>query len=118
MKLTASDGSANDLFGLSLSLSGSIGLVGAYFDDIGANTNQGSAYVFRSLDTATGTITQNVKLSASDGSASDLFGSSVSQSGSIGLVGAYVDDIGANTNQGSAYVFRNRIRRQARSPRT
>ncbi len=106
VKLTASDGAASDGFGFSVGLSGSIGLVGANFDDIGANSNQGSAYVFRNLDTATGSITENVKLTASDGAASDIFGNSVSQSGSIGLVGANGDDIGANSNQGSAYVFR------------
>jgi autotransporter-associated beta strand protein len=105
-KLIASDGAANDYFGASVSLSGSIGLVGSYNDDIGANTDQGSAYVFRALNTATGTVTQNVKLTASDGAAGDYFGVSVSQSGSIGLVGASGDNVGANGDQGSAYVFR------------
>ena len=107
VKLTASDGAASDFFGTSVSLSGNIGLVGATGDDIGANNQQGSAYVFRSLDTAPGAITQNVKLTASDGAAEDGLGSSVSLAGSIGLVGAYLDDIGANADQGSAYVFRN-----------
>ena len=107
VKLTAADGESQDYFGHSVSLSGSIGLVGAYADNIGANSDQGSAYVFRNLDTATGTVTENVKLTASDGEASDNFGSSVSQSGSIGLVGATGDNIGANFDQGSAYVFRN-----------
>ena len=103
--LLASDGATGDLFGVSSSISGSIGLVGAVYDDIGANTDQGSAYVFRSLNTATGTLTQNVKLTASDGAANDQFGISASQSGSIGLVGAWRDDIGF-VDQGSAYVFR------------
>jgi autotransporter-associated beta strand protein len=102
VKLIASDGAASDQFGISVSLSGSIGLVGAS----GTNPKQGSAYVFRSLDTATGAITQNVKLTASDGAADDLFGISVSLSGRIGLVGASGDDIGTNLEQGSAYVFR------------
>jgi hypothetical protein len=106
-KLVASDGAANDEFGVSVSLSGTIGLVGAYYDDIGANNNQGSAYVFRDLDTATGTVNENAKLVASDGAVNDEFGRSVSLSGTIGLVGAYLDDIGANFDQGSAYVFRN-----------
>jgi autotransporter-associated beta strand protein len=106
VKLTASDGAASDVFGTSVSLSGNIGLVGATGDDIGANNQQGSAYVFRSLDTATGAINQNVKLTASDGAAEDGLGSSVSLAGSIGLVGAYRDTIGANNQQGSAYVFR------------
>ncbi len=106
-KLVASDGALNDRFGYSVSLSGTIGLVGAHWHDIGANADQGSAYVFRNLDTATGTITEHAKLVASDGAAGDSFGYSVSLSGNIGLVGARYHDIGANTDQGAAFVFRN-----------
>ncbi|MBX3740801.1 MAG: DUF5011 domain-containing protein [Akkermansiaceae bacterium] len=98
-KLTASDGAKDDFFGTSVSLFGSIGLVGAYGDD----SYRGSAYIFRNLNTVTGSITQNVKLTASDGAASDLFGTSVSLAGTVGLVGAYGDD----GYRGSAYVFRN-----------
>ena len=105
-KLIASDGVANDLFGVGISLSGNRGLIGASLDDFGSSTNQGSAYVFRNLDTATGTINQDVKLTASDGAASDGFGNTSSQSGSIGLVGARYDD-DTFVDQGSAYVFRN-----------
>ena len=100
VKLTASDGAPNDLFGISVSLSGRIGLVGASGDDIGTNLDQGSAYVFRSLDTATGTITQNVKLTASDGAASDQFGISVSLSGDQFTIGSQ----GKNSNTGKAYT--------------
>ena len=71
-----------------MSQSGSIGLVGAFYDTIGANSAQGSAYVFRNLDTATGTVTQSVKLTASDGAAYDYFGGSVSQSGDQFTIGA------------------------------
>ena len=42
-KLTASDGAANDLFGISVSLDGNYALIGAYHDDSG----KGSAYVFK-----------------------------------------------------------------------
>ncbi len=107
VKLTASDGAASDFFGGGVSLSGSIGLVGARGDTIGTNASQGAAYVFRSLDTATGTVNQNAKLVASDGAADDIFGNSVSISGNTGLVGARADDIGSNADQGSAYIFRN-----------
>ena len=86
--------------------SGSIGLVGAS-DSYVTGTGQGSAYVFRNLDTATGSITQNVTLVSSDGAADDNFGTSVGLSGSIGLVGASTVDIGGILNQGAAYVFRN-----------
>jgi hypothetical protein len=101
-KLVASDGRSSSHLGTSVSLDGAIGLVGAAGDTIGGingNVSQGSAYVFRGLDTATGTITQSAKLLASGGAASDSFGVSVSLSGTIGLVGA--------TGRSSAYVFRN-----------
>ena len=41
-----------------MSLSGTTGLVGAF----SKNSFQGPAYLFRGLDTATGTVTENVKL--------------------------------------------------------
>lgn len=111
LKLIASDGEkgdylfdVGDYFASSVSLSGRIGLVGAELDDIGANPQQGSAYIYRSLDTATGTISETAKLTARDGAAYSGFGSAVSLSGSIGLVGALTDGIGRT---GSAYVFRN-----------
>ena len=108
--LTPSDVATNgyyDYFGSAVSQSGNIGLVGAWGKTVGENVWQGSAYVYRNLDTATGTVTQNVRLTASDGAAYDSFGVAVSQSGNIGLVGAANDTVGAHTDQGSAYVFRN-----------
>jgi hypothetical protein len=101
-KLTAGDGAANDVFGYSVALSGDTAVVGAFRDDIGANTDQGSAYVF----TRSGTNwSQQAKLTAGDGAANDEFGLSVALSGDTAVVGAFQDDIGANTDQGSAYVF-------------
>ena len=101
-KLTASDGAAGELFGISVSISGSSAIVGAYNDNIGANTGQGSAYVFVRSGT---TWTQQAKLTASDGAAGDRFGISVSINGLYAIVGASTDDLGANTAQGSAYLF-------------
>jgi len=101
-KLVASDGLANDNFGFSVFISGDTALVGAYLDDVGAISNQGSAYVFTRSGS---TWTQQAKLTASDGAASDFFGYSVALAGSTALVGAYGDNIGANANQGSGYVF-------------
>jgi hypothetical protein len=45
-KLTASDGVALDVFGLSVAVSGDTVVVGAYRDAVGPNVQQGSAYVF------------------------------------------------------------------------
>ncbi len=69
---------------------------------IGANLNQGSAYLFYRLGTS---WTQQAKLIASDGAGDDRFGSSVSISGDYAMIGAYFDDVGDNSNQGSAYIF-------------
>jgi len=101
-KLVASDGAPIDYFGASVALDGNTALVGAYGDDVGANSDQGSAYVF----TRSGaTWTQQAKLVAGDGAEGDFFGTSVALDGDTALVGAYTDNVGANFSQGSAYVF-------------
>ncbi|HNJ42329.1 MAG TPA: hypothetical protein PKZ53_17710, partial [Acidobacteriota bacterium] len=101
-KLTASDGAATDRFGSSVVISGETVVVGAFSDNIGANGDQGSAYVFVRTGT---TWSQQQQLTASDGAANDRFGNSVAISGETVVVGAQLDDIGANTDQGSVYVF-------------
>ena len=106
-KLTASDGAANDILGTSVAVSGDTIVVGAGLDDIGANINQGSAYVFvKPAGGWSGALTQNAKLTASDGVASDFFANTgVALIGDTIVVGTQSDDIGANFDQGSAYVF-------------
>ena len=101
-QLTGSDGAAYDSFGYSVALAGDTALVGAFFDDVDGKTDQGSAYVFTRSGT---TWSEQAQLTASDGAANDRFGHSVALCGDTALVGAYRDDVGANTNQGSAYVF-------------
>lgn len=101
-KLTASDGAANDLFGTSVAVSGDTAIIGAYSDAVGANSLQGSAYVFVRSGT---TWTEQAKLVASDGALGDQFGISVSISGDAAAIGAIGDDVNANTDQGSVYVF-------------
>src|SRR6056300_37169 len=98
-KITASDGAAIDFFGFSVAIGSGRIVVGAYRDDVGANTNQGSAYIF-DLDG-----TQLAKITASDGAASTAFGGSIAIGSDKIVVGAYVDDVGANGNQGSVYIF-------------
>jgi hypothetical protein len=100
--LTASDGAAYDYFGGAVAVSGDTLAVGAHGDTIGANGSQGSVYVFARTGT---TWTQQQKLTASDGAASDFFGIAVALSGSILVVGAHLDDTGTSIDRGSAYVF-------------
>ncbi|MHC4423041.1 MAG: FG-GAP repeat protein, partial [Planctomycetota bacterium] len=104
-KITALDGDAEDLFGESVSVSGNYAIVGAYWDD-DKGTESGSAYIFKKSDTpGDPNWYEQVKLTASDGAMNDLFGVSVSVSGSYAIVGAeHNDDDG--TDSGSAYIFK------------
>ena len=45
-KLIAGDGAENDEFGFAVALSGDNAVIGAHFDDVGLNANQGSAQLF------------------------------------------------------------------------
>src|ERR1022692_2896038 len=91
-KLTASDGSLVNEFGISVSVSGDTAVVGAFQQQPVA-----AAYVFVRSGT---TWTQQQKLTASDPVAGDAFGTSVSVSGDTAVVGA-----NRNNSQGAAYVF-------------
>ncbi len=100
-KLMASDPSPLNHFGYSVSLDGDAALIGAHGDDDMGN-GAGAAYVFR-FDGST--WAEEAKLLASDGAASDIFGTAVSVSGDTALIGARSDD-DSGTSSGSAYVFR------------
>ena len=101
-KLTASDGAAGDYFGRSVSVSGDTAVVGVPNATVGANTQQGAAYVYVRSG---GTWTEQQKLTASDGAANNSFGCSVSVSGDTAVVGAQAAKVGANVQQGAAYVY-------------
>lgn len=91
-----------DIFGYSVSISGDFAIVGAFGKDVGANSNQGVAYIFSRNGN---TWSLKATLTASDGAAGDEFGRSVSISGDYAIVGAYRKDVGANSNQGKAYIY-------------
>ena len=98
-KLFASDGAADDEFGISIAVDGDIAVVGARQDD----TRNGSAYVFTKVS---GVWSQAAKLTASDGAADDEFGYSVAVDGDTIVVGAHQNDADTNDNdEGAAYVF-------------
>ncbi len=99
-KLTASDGSAGDRFGSSVAIHEGRAVVGAPNDDP-QGTYSGSAYVFDvRFD-----WTQQAKISAgSNGSANDVFGTSVSIHNEYVVAEAPLDDA-LGSNSGAAYVF-------------
>ncbi|HUW56000.1 MAG TPA: PEP-CTERM sorting domain-containing protein, partial [Planctomycetota bacterium] len=101
-KLTASDGTMFDSFGVSVAVSGTTAVVGAHLDD-DCGSNSGSAYLFEDNGTA---WVQTAKLTASDGAVDDYFGGAVSVSGMTALVAANMDD-DCGSGSGSVYVFEN-----------
>lgn len=105
-KLTTS-GTADDWFGFSVALSGdgNTALIGARKADIGANAEQGAAYVF--VRNA-GIWTEEEILTGSDSAEGDHFGSSVTLSfdGDVAVVGAFWADISFIVKQGAAYIFK------------
>jgi len=97
-----SDGAAGDALGSSVSISGDTAVGGAPGNDGPGGAHAGSAYVFVRAG-ATWSLQQ--QLFASDGSADDNLGGSVSIAGNILAAGAAHDDTAGGADAGSAYVF-------------
>jgi len=105
--ITASDASVNDSFGISVSISGDIAIVGALFGD---NLRLGSAYVFAKDQGGVNNWGEVKIITASDAAVNDSFGISVSILGDTAVVGAHRNDdacpsLPLTCNSGSAYVF-------------
>ncbi len=98
----AIDGAANDNVGYSVAINGNYAVVGAYTADVGANVNQGAAYIFFRNN---GVWTQQKKVTASDGVAFDEFGNSVAIAGDYVFVGCHNAKNGSPDMQGAVYVF-------------
>ena len=96
--IVASDGAANDEFGTSVAVGSGRIVVTARLDNVGINTNQGSAYIY-DLDG-----NNEVKITASDGSAYDYFGRSVAVGHQKIVVGANQKDAGG-ISRGAAYIY-------------
>lgn len=97
-KLIVNDNLPNDFAGSAVAISGNTVIIGAY----GKMNFQGSGYVFRRSGT---TWTQIQKLIRSNGSSGDNLGQSVDIDGIYIILGAFLDDVGANENQGSAWSY-------------
>jgi hypothetical protein len=108
--LKASNAESGDYFGLSVAISGSTIVVGAYQEDSSQTTitntdgtassdnsasNSGAVYVFKR--DANGDWIQDAYLKASNSQADDNFGYSVAISGSTIVVGAYGEDSNQTT---------------------
>jgi hypothetical protein len=91
--LNSSNSISGDVFGVAVSISGNIALVGASEH----NHGQGAAYTF----TTNGTVWMlQQELTASDGAAGAFFGQAVSLSGATAVIGA-----SQSAMHGEAYIF-------------
>jgi hypothetical protein len=107
--LASSNGSL-DNFGYTVDIYGDTAVVGAYFDDIGANTDQGSAYVYTRA--ADGQWSLQQQLLASDGAASNRYGSSVAIYGdtvAVGAVAAGAGTVYVYTRSGSTWTEQQKL---------
>lgn len=96
-KLTPSDGSADDLFGISVAVAGDVALIGAPYSNTPNGESAGSAYMFK----RSGDIwTQETRLLASDGGEFAYFGQAAAIESETAIVGATIAD-----NRGAAYVY-------------
>jgi len=101
-KLLPEDGDANDYFGVSVAVSGTTAVVGAWFAEGDPGITAGAAYVFGRHGP---NWTQHQKLIPDDPTVPAKFGCSVAIDNNVALVGAhYDDDLGGLS--GSAYVYR------------
>ncbi len=101
--ITASDGEANDAFGIASSIANINGAYYAVVGASGADGNSGAVYILkRGIDT----WSQHKKLIADDNAAMepDFFGKSVFLSGNWVIIGAPKDD-DQGDDAGAAYIF-------------
>ncbi len=104
--LTASDGATGDELGYTVAISGNTIVSGAPGHAVSGHTGHGAAYVFVEPASGWKNATQTSELTASDSVASDLQGYfPVAISGNTIVFGLPDHTVGANSQQGAAYVF-------------
>lgn len=104
-KLLADDGAASDNFGGAVAVSGETVVVGACCHDVGRNTNQGAAYVFERHYPWPDNWGQTQKLIGIGSERSAQFSSAIAIDGNLMAVGAPLDDVEGNADQGVVYIF-------------
>ncbi|MDD5676355.1 MAG: right-handed parallel beta-helix repeat-containing protein, partial [Kiritimatiellae bacterium] len=102
-KLTASDGIANDLFGMSVSMEGDRIVIEASNSNPNEKDHPNAAYVFERDVGGSDNWGEVKKLSISDGVKNQV--ECVRQSGDVIVIGSGWHTVGGNYDQGAAYVF-------------
>ena len=107
-RITASDATAGDNFGISVDLSGNLLAIGAKAADAGNLSNTGAAYLFR-LE-ANGSVTELGKMTHNNGQQNDQFGTTIAISSNFVAVGTPQDSVlweGNNkSNAGTVTIFK------------
>ena len=99
----AYDTSAGDWFGLSVSISDTYAIVGAYNEDDAGGIGSGKAYIF---DLSDGSLTYTLdNPNPYDTSLGDFFGRSVSISDTYAIVGADTENDAGGIESGKAYIY-------------
>ena len=105
-KIIPDDLKTLNYFGSSVAISGLLIVIGAYGQDVGAEVQAGSAYIFWRDSGGVDNWGQVKKLIAEDGAAYDEFGNSVAIFSDTVVIGALADSIGTQFFVGSAYLFK------------
>ncbi|HND52890.1 MAG TPA: FG-GAP-like repeat-containing protein, partial [Pirellulaceae bacterium] len=100
--LSASDGAAGDRFGRALSLDDDWLMVGAPWDDVGGNVNQGAAYLYRLTD-SNWKLVERISPAAAAG---EQVGLSVAIHDRNIFLGAPFTDVSGTTDRGKVYSYR------------
>ena len=98
--LTSSNAQEYGAFGASVAISGSLAVVGAYYETAGGYTWAGHAYIFNAK---TGALVQ--ALTSPNAQKYGVFGVSVAISSSFAVVGAQYEAAGGYSDAGHAYIF-------------
>ena len=102
---TLTHGDLDDQFGLSVSTSGGIAVVGAIEQNY-QHHGPGTAYVYvKPMSGWKSTSNFTAKLTSSDGKVDDWFGAAVGVYGNTVVAGAPYATVGSHSQQGAAYVF-------------
>jgi len=95
--------SADDAFGVSVSISGNYAIVGAYLEDDASGNDSGKAYIF---DVTTGNLVATLdNPNTFSTSLNDYFSNSVSISGKYAIVSAWREDDTGGADSGKAYIY-------------
>ncbi len=104
-ELVASDGRGGDSLGAAVAASGDTVVAAADDHAVGNNVEQGEGYVFVKPASGWENSNESAILISSDGAAGDFLGESVAISGDTIALGALNHKVGANEDQGSAYLY-------------